>query len=86
MTDGEIIGLGLDQGKPWGVGDGPLDGLGVKPTVGLGARPAHCGTFAAVEHAELNAPQVGGPAHQPVKGVDLADQMALAEAPDGRIA
>ena len=85
-TDDKIIGLGLDQGEPWGVGNGPLDGCGVKPTVGLGARPAHRRTFAAVEDSELNAPEVGGPAHQPVKGVDLADQMAFAEAPDSRIA
>src|SRR6476620_3583486 len=86
MTDDEIIGLGLDHGEPWGVGNGPLDGCGVKPTVGLGARPAHRRTFAAVEDPELHAPRVGGPANQPVKGVDLADQMAFAEAPDSRIA
>ena len=34
----------------------------------------------------MDAAEVGRPAHQPVKGVDLADQVAFAEAPDGRIA
>jgi hypothetical protein len=86
MPDDEILGLGLDQGKPWGVGNGLLDGGRIKPAVGLGARPAHRGTFAAVEDSELNAPEVGGPGHQTIKSVDFADQMAFAKAPNGRIA
>ena len=59
---------------------------GVEPPVGLGPRPAHRRSLAAVEHAELDAAAIGDAAHQPIERVDLAHQMALAQAADRRIA
>jgi hypothetical protein len=58
----------------------------IKGAIGLGAGSAHGGPFAAVEHAELDAGRVCHPAHQPVQGIDLAHQMALAHPADGGIA
>ena len=63
-----------------------LHGLAIKLAVGLGAGALHRGAFAPVQHAELDAGGVSHPAHQAVEGVDLAHQMALAEAANGRIA
>ena len=40
----------------------------------------------AVQHPELDAGGVGDPAHEAVEGVDLADEMAFAEAANGGIA
>jgi len=40
----------------------------------------------AVEHPELNRGPIGGAAHDAAQGVDLADDGALGDAPDGRIA
>ena len=59
---------------------------GIELAVGLGARAAHRRAFAAVENPELDAALVGDPAHQAVERIDLAHQMAFAEAADGRIA
>ena len=86
VRDNEIVGLGLDHFE---VRSGPDRGLhrrGIEFAVRLRARAAHGRTFAAVEHAELDAAAVGDPAHQPVERIDLAHQMALAETADGRIA
>ena len=66
--------------------DRGLHGRGIELAVGLGARPAHRRTLAAIEHAELDAGGIGDPAHQAVQRIDLADQMALAEPADRRIA
>ena len=46
----------------------------------------HGRPLAAVEDAELDAGRVGGAAHHAIERVDLAHQMALAEAADRRIA
>ena len=46
----------------------------------------HGGPLAAVEHAELDAGGVDGPAHGAAEGVDFADDLPLAHAADGRIA
>src|SRR5690606_9876685 len=43
-------------------------------------------TLAAVEHAELDAPAVGCPGHGAAQRIDLLDQVALADAADGRVA
>ena len=68
------------------LGDQPLHRRAVELAVGLGARALHGRALAAVEDAELDAGGVGGAAHQPVERVDLAHEMALAEAADRRIA
>ena len=66
--------------------DRGLHGLAIELAVGLGAGAVHGRALGAVEQAELDAGRVGDPAHQAVERIDLADQMALAEPADGRIA
>ena len=66
--------------------DRALHGGGVELAIGLGAGAAHRRALAAVQDAKLDAALVGDAAHQAVEGVDLADQMALAEPADRRIA
>ncbi len=67
-------------------GEQRLHRLAVELAVGLGAGAADGRALAAVEHPELDAGAVDGPGHEPVEGVDLADQLALGEAADGRVA
>ena len=62
------------------------DFLLIGPPVGLGAGAVHGGPLAAVQHAELDAGGVDGPGHGAAEGVDLADDLPLAHAADGRIA
>jgi len=54
--------------------------------VGLGAGALNSRTFGAVQDAKLNAGCIGGTGHQTAEGVDLADQLTLADTPDGGIA
>jgi len=42
--------------------------------------------LARIEHAELDSGAVGRPCHRAPQGIDLADQMALADAADRGIA
>ena len=86
FASNNIVGLAFDHRQIGGFPDRRLHSGGVKPAIGLGARAAHRRTLAAIEHAKLDAAAVGDPAHQAVEGVDLADQMALPEPADGRIA
>ena len=58
----------------------------VQHAVGLGARGAHGRALAGIEDAELDAALVGGQRHGAAQRVDLLDQMALADAADGRVA
>ena len=76
----------LDDMKVRGAGDGFLDGPRIEFAVGLGARSAHCRPLASVEQAELNTGCIGGTTHQSVEGIDLANEMTLAETADGRVA
>ena len=76
----------FDDGQVRRSGDEGLHGAPVELAVGLGARSLDGRTLAAVEDAELDAGQIGGAAHDPVQGVDLPHQMALAQAADRRIA
>src|SRR5581483_6903934 len=63
-----------------------LNGLPIELPVGLSPRAAHSRTFRAVQNPELDPAPIGGAAHDPVEGIDLADQMALPEAANCRIA
>ena len=63
-----------------------LHGAFVEAPVGLGARPPDGGPLAAVEDAELDAGAVDGASHEAVQGVDLAHQLSLGQAADGRVA
>ena len=60
--------------------------MAIEFPVGLGARSVHRRALAAVQHAELDTGPIDGPGHQPVQGVDLSNQMSLAQAADGGIA
>ncbi len=90
---GDGAGFGHDPGRfPFddcevrSPGDKVLHGAPVELAVGLGARPLNGGALAAVEHPELDAGRVGGAPHHAVERVDLAHQMALAQAADGGVA
>ncbi len=63
-----------------------LHGVAIELSVRLGAGAADGRALLAVEHAELDTGGVGGQPHDAVEGIDLANQVALAEAADRRIA
>ena len=86
VLDDEVLDRGFDHVEVRRGADRCLHGLPVELAVGLGAGALHRRAFAPVQHAELDAGGVGHPAHQAVEGVDLADEMALAEPANGRIA
>ena len=60
------------------------DGLLVELPVGLGAGRAHRRALAGIERAELDAGAIRGPRHGAAERVDLAHQVSLADAADGR--
>ena len=82
----QVLDAALDHLEPGGLADRGLHGGAVERPVGLGARALHGGALGAVEEAELDPGRVGDAAHQAVERIDLAHQMALAEAADGGIA
>ena len=82
----EVVDLALDDGQIRGLPDRLLHRCGIELAVGLGARTAHRRPLAAIEHAKLDAARIGDAAHQAIERIDLADQMALAEPADRRIA
>ena len=75
--DDRQAGLRIDQ---------VVDRLLVAAAVGLDARPAHGSALAGIEHPVMDRGMVGSAGNQPVKGIDLADQMALAKSAHRRIA
>jgi hypothetical protein len=58
----------------------------VEDAIRLRSGGAHGRPLAAVEDAEMDAGTIGRARHQTTQGVDLLDQMTLADAADGRIA
>ena len=60
--------------------------LAVQRAVGLRARGAHGRALAAIQHPELDAGAVGDACHGAVEGIDLAHQVALADAADRGVA
>ena len=82
----QVFDRGFDHLEVRRGADRCLHRLPVKLAIGLGAGALHRGALAAVQHAELDAGQVGHLAHQAVERVDLADQMPLAKPANGRIA
>ncbi|MNS59720.1 hypothetical protein D3C72_926850 [compost metagenome] len=80
------LGRAGHQGQIRRLGQFGLHGLAVETTVDLAARAAHGGALGAVQQAELDARDIGQTAHDAVQSVDLAHQMALAQAADGRVA
>ena len=66
--------------------DEPLDLHLVELLVGLGPRPVHRRPLGAVEDAKLDTGRVDRPTHDAAEGVDLANELGLANTPDRRIA
>ncbi len=64
----------------------PLHGIAIELSIGLSARAAHGRTLRPIQEPELDAGLIGNPSHQPVKGIDLTDEMTLAKTTNGRIA
>ncbi len=54
--------------------------------VRLDARSPDRAPLRAIEHAIMDCRSIGGAAHQPIERIDLADQMALADSADRRVA
>ena len=79
-------GFAFDDGQVRGLADERLHGAPIELSVGLGARALDGWAFAAIEDAELNARRIGGARHDAIERIDLAHQMALAQAADRRIA
>src|SRR5262249_29251103 len=85
-ADYEVVRLRFDHHEVRCAADRLLHGPGVEPAVRLRARPTHGGALATVEHTALDAGEIGPTPHKAVARVDLTDEMALAEAPNRRIA
>jgi hypothetical protein len=58
----------------------------IKAPIGLGARALYGGTLAAIEEAELNPRLIRRPRHQTIEGVNLANEVTLAEPANCRVA
>ena len=86
VRDDQLVRFAFDHTEIGGLPDRRLHGRGVKLAIGLGARAADSRTLAPVQHPKLDAAGIGDPAHQTVQGIDLADQMTLAETANGGIA
>ena len=86
VRNNQLIRLAFDHAEIGGLLDRGLHGGGVELAVRLGPWSTDCRTLAAVQHPKLDSAGISHPAHKTVQGIDLADQMALAEAADGGIA
>jgi hypothetical protein len=67
-------------------GEQRLDRIAIARPVGLDARPLHRGALRRVEHPVMDRRTVSRTRHPPVKRIDLAHQMTLAQPADRRIA
>ncbi len=85
FDDQVVAGFGED-GQIGLIFQSTADGLLVQNAVGLGAGGADGGAFRCVEDAELDAGFVGRRCHGAAQRIDLANQMALADTADRRIA
>ncbi len=82
----QVVDASLEHGQS-GLGlDGAADEAAVEVAVGLAAGGAHRRPLAGVEPPPLDAGRVRGARHHPAQRVDLAHQVALADAADGGIA
>ena len=82
----QIRGLLLKQGQIRLRLEQPANASLVQLPVGLGAGGPHRGSLAGVQRAKLNSSLVGGDRHRTAESIDLPDEVALADAADGRIA
>jgi hypothetical protein len=58
----------------------------IAPAIDLRARSMNCGPLRPVQNAHLKRCGVGNSAHNATESNNLADQMAFADATDGRVA
>ena len=86
VLDDQVLDRRLDHCEVRRGADRGLHRLAIELAVGLGAGPLHRRPLAPVQDAKLDAGGIGHPRHQAIERVDLADEMPLAEAADGRIA
>ncbi len=86
VRDDQLIRLTLDHAEIGSLPDRRLHGGGIKLPVRLGPRSADGRTLAAVQHPKLDPAGIGHATHQTIQGIDLANQMALAQTTDGRVA
>ena len=77
--------LGNDQLDPV-VGKQVRNRGAVERAVGLDPRTPYRRTLAAIEHAAVDRSPVRGPGHETVEDIELAHEMALADAANGRVA
>ena len=84
--DDEVVDRLLEQPQIRLVFQLLADGRLVQDAVGLCAGGAHGRSLGRVQDAELDTGQVGGQRHRATHGVDFLDQVALADAADGRVA
>src|SRR5690348_17621437 len=66
--------------------DRRLHRSGVEFPIRLGPWPPNRRTFASIENPKLNSTSIRHPPHQAIERIDLADEVALSESPDGGIA
>ena len=86
VADDHVGDRARHQAESVGGGQQLSHGRPVQRAVGLRPRPLDRRSLAAVENPKLNPGAVDGPRHQAIQGVDLAHQMALTQAADGRVA
>ena len=68
------------------LGKPPVASGGWQPWADLLARAAHGRPLASVQDTELDTSRIRDAAHEPVQRIDLADEVALADAANGRVA
>jgi hypothetical protein len=78
--------LTFDNVKVSLIGNKILDCLAIELAIRLSSRTTDSRTLTPVQQPELNAGCIGSPAHYAIQRIDLADELAFAYAPDGRIA
>jgi hypothetical protein len=76
----------LYQLNSWIVFNEPLNFLLICLFIGLSPRTMHGGPLTAIEHAELNSRSIDHLPHQASEGIDFANNLALSDSPDRRIA
>ena len=82
----QIIHRLLKQGQVGLILQGSTDCLPIENPIGLRARCAHGWTLAGIQDAKLDASMIRGNGHDAAKRIHLFHQMALADAPDRRVA
>jgi hypothetical protein len=86
MPDKQVIDLSLDHAQIALRRNEILDRPPIQRAIGLRPRATHRRSLTSVEDTKLDPGSIGCARHDPVKGIDLADEMALSQAANGGIA